>query len=317
MAVGTLSELDAKSGTVIMPERRRIPEDDQPQSSKAKSEDKQPTQPFLPPELPDEDATRLQTAQDQTRYMPPVKDTRLNPPQPNTPPEKPKRNTGTMIPSPPSKPISYAPSSELSKPKRGQQIAYPPPRRVDNVSRRNSPLRLPIWSVLLMLMLVVGAVACVVVAILGLGGRSAPSAPPEFVVLSAVPSNMPAVTIPSLLATPTLPAQFQATNAGNFVLSGPTLAPIIYTATPTPAPQITVGSTIVIIGDQGINIRNNPGTENGVVAVANPGEQYTVLDGPRQSNGLNWWQISDQARGITGWAADNDGTTDLFQVVTP
>jgi len=304
-----------------MPERRRIPEDNPlpSKSSKPTGDDKQPTQPYLPPELPDEDATRLQTAQDQTRYMPPVKDTRLNPPsQPTTTPsEKPKRETGTIIPSPPSQPIPVRPSNQISKPKRGQQSVYPVARSDDRLARRNSPLRLPLWSVLLMLMLVVGAVACVVVAILGLGGRSAPTAPPEFVVLSAVPSNMPAVTIPSLLATSTLPAQFQATDAGNFVLAGPTLEPIIYTETPTPAPQIAIGSTVEIIGNQGINIRNNPGTDNGVVTVANPGEQYTVLDGPRQSNGLNWWQLTDQARGIIGWAADNDGTTDLFQVVTP
>ncbi len=300
-----------------MPERRRIPEDNQPLSSKSTGQDKQPTQPYLPPELPDDDATRLQTAQDETRYMPPVKDTRLNPPQQNSPPDKPKRNADVIVPNAPSKSIDNRADAQISKPKRGGQAVYPPPRRVDNLSRRNSPLRLPIWSVLLMLMLVVGATACVVVAILGLGGRSAPTAPPEFVVLSAVPSNMPAVTIPSLLATSTLPIDFQANDGANFVLAGPTLAPIIYTATPTPAPQITIGSTIVIIGNQGINIRNNPGTDNGVVTVANPGEQYKVLDGPRQSNGLNWWQISDAARGVTGWAADNDGTTDLFQVAMP
>jgi hypothetical protein len=273
----------------------------------------------LPPELPDDNETRLQTAQDQTRFMQPVKDTRLIPPTPQSMPlEKPKRDTGAIVPRPPLQPVPYTTRDPVSKPKRGQPSpAYPIQRRDERSARRNSPLRLPIWSVLLMLMLVVGATACVVVAILGLGGRNPAPAPPEFVVISAVPSNMPAVNIPSLLATPTLPAEFQQTDAGNFVLAGPTLAPIIYTATPTLAPQITIGSIIEIIGNQGINIRNNPGTDNGVVTVANPGEQYTVLDGPRQSNGLNWWQISDPARGITGWAADNDGTTDLFQVVTP
>jgi len=301
-----------------MPERRRIPEEDPLQPNKPSGGDSQPTQPYLPPELPDEDATRLQTTQDQTRYMPPVKDTRLIPPQQNPPPEKPKRDTGAIIPSPPSQPMPYNVGNLVSKPKRGQQPAvYAPPRRDDRLARRNSPLRLPIWSVLLILMLVVGATACVVVAILGLGGRNAPTAPPEFVVLSAIPSSVPAVTIPSLLATPTLPTQFQSTDTGNFVLAGPTLAPIIYTATPTLPPQITIGSTVVIIGNQGINIRNNPGTDNAVVTVANPGEHYTVMDGPHQSNGLNWWKLSDPSRGITGWAADNDGTTDLFQVVTP
>ncbi len=300
-----------------MPERRRIPEENEPQSSKPTGDDKQSTQPFLPPELPDDDATRMQTVQDQTRFMSPVKDTRFNPPEssPKPMPEKPKRDTGIIVPSAPQQVRPYPPTNEISKPKRGQDQTYAPVRRVR--SSHNSPFRLPIWSVLLMLMGVVGATACVVVAILGLGGRSAPTAPPEFVVISAVPSTMPEVNIPSLLATPTLPTEFQQPDSANFVLAGPTLEPIVYTATPTQPPQITIGSTIVIIGNQGINIRNNPGTDNGVVTVANPGEQYTVMDGPRQSNGLNWWQISDQARGITGWAAENDGTTDLFQVVTP
>ncbi len=303
-----------------MPERRRIPEDNKPQPGKSSGDDKQPTQPFLPPELPDDDATRLQTVHDQTRYMPPVKDTRLNPPQPTQSapapiPEKPKHDTGVIVPNTPQQVRPYPPNNEISKPKRGQDQVYAPVRRVS--PNRNSPFRLPIWSVFLMLMFVVGAVACVVVAILGLGGRNAPTAPPEFVVISAVPSTMPEVTIPSLLATPTLPAEFQQADGANFVLAGPTLAPIVYTATPTQPPQITIGSTVVIVGDQGINIRNNPGTNNGVVTVANPGEQFTVIDGPQQSNGLNWWQLADQAKGITGWAAENDGTTDLFQVVTP
>lgn len=297
-----------------MPERRRIPDEQNPQPRKS-ADDKQPTQPFLPPELPDEEATRLQTVQEQTRYMPPVKDTRLNP---DPPPEKPKRDTGIIAPRPPTQPMAYEAGSEPRKTKRDLPAAYPPPQRRDIArSRRNSPLRLPIWSVLLMLFGVIGSVACIVVAILALGGRNAPTAPPEFVVISAVPSTMPEVTIPSLLATATLPTEFVQSEAGSLMLAGPTLEPIVYTATPTQPPQITIGSTVVIVGNQGINVRNNFGTDSGVVKVANPGEEYTVMDGPRQSNGLNWWQLSDPVSGVTGWAAENDGTTDLFQVVTP
>ncbi len=300
-----------------MPERRRIPEENEPLPNKPKNDDKQSTQPFLPPEIPEKDATRQQTAQDETRYMTPVKDTRLNSPRTTTPEEKPKRDNAPIVPNPVQRQPPYPVNSAIEKPKRGQQRqSYAPVRRVEKPNR-NSPFRLPIWSVLLMLLMVAGSTACVVLVILGLGGRNAPTAPPEFVVVSAVPSSLPEVTIPSLLATPTLPQQFQQSADTNFVLAGPTLAPIVYTATPTQPPQITIGSTVVIVGNQGINIRNNPGTENGVVTVANPGEQYQIMDGPRQSNGLNWWQLSDPARGVTGWAAENDGTTDLFQVVTP
>lgn len=300
-----------------MPERRRIPEENEPLPNKPKDGENESTQPFLPPELPEKDATRQQTAQDETRFMSPVKDTRLYPTETATPQENPKRDRTPIAPNPVQRQAPYPVDSVIEKPKRGQPPqSYAPVRRVER-SNRNSPFRLPIWSVLLMLMMVAGSTACVVLVILGLGGRNAPTAPPEFVVVSAVPSSLPEVTIPSLLATPTLPQQFQQSADTNFVLAGPTLAPIIFTATPTQAPQITIGSTVVIVGDQGINIRNNPGTDNGVVTVANPGEQYRVMDGPRQSNGLNWWQLSDSARGVTGWAAENDGTTDLFQVVTP
>ena len=296
-----------------MPERRRIPEEPNPQPKKDAG-DNQPTQPFLPPELPDDEVTRVQTIQEQTRYIQPVKDVRLNPNPDATPPEKPKRDTGSLAP----RPHAQTMASEPQKSKRELPAAYPPPARKNiSRSRQNSPLRLPIWSVLLMLMGVVGAVACIVVAIVALGGRTAPTAPPEFVVVSAVPSIMPEVTIPSLLATATLPAEFVQSEAGSMMLAGPTLAPIIYTPTPTQPPAITLGSRVIIVGNQGINIRNNFGTESGVVKVANPGEEYVIMDGPRQSNGLNWWQLSDPVSGVTGWAAENDGMTDLYQVITP
>lgn len=266
-----------------MPERRRIPEDP-PQKRRSAADDKQPAQPVLPPELPDAEATRAQTVDERTRHLPPVKDTRLIAVQFSSPPEKPKRG-------------------QLQ-----ERPARPP--------ARSSPLRLPVWSVLLMLTLVGMSVACIVFAVIALGGRTAPTLPPRFVVLTAAPTATPVITVPSLLVTATLPPQFQQTSApSGLVLSGPTLAPIIYTATPTPAPEIAVDSTVQIIGTQGINIRTNPGTENAVLDVVNPGEIFTVIAGPQEANGLHWWQLADSSRNVIGWAADNDGTTDLFQVI--
>ena len=267
-----------------MPERRRIP-DELPPKQRA-GEEKQPTQPFTPPELPDAEATRVQSVDDRTRNLPSVKDTRLIAPPTGGMPEKPKRGQSH------------------------ERLQKPP--------KHSSPLRLPVWSVLLMLMLVGASAACIVFALVALGGRSAPTLPPRFVVLTAEPSLTPAITVPSLLATPTLPPEFQQSSAeSGLVLAGPTLAPIIYTATPTPAPQIAVGSTVQIIGTQGINIRTNPGTENAVLDVVNPGETFIVIAGPQDANGLRWWQLADTSRNVLGWAADNDGTTDLFQVITP
>jgi hypothetical protein len=122
--------------------------------------------------------------------------------------------------------------------------------------------------------------------------------------------------MPSLLASPTLPPGFEAAPAAPLALSGPTLAPVVFTPTPTSAPRITVGSTVVVIGDRGINVRLGPGTDQGVVDVADPGDQFIVLDGPQPANGLNWWQIRSLDGSIIGWAAENDGTTDLLQAVS-
>ncbi|MBL8154146.1 MAG: SH3 domain-containing protein [Anaerolineae bacterium] len=233
-----------------------------------------------PPDLPEDERTRLQTPLDHTRGVGPVKDVRLVQP------------------------------GEMEKPKRG--LMPDPGQRV----RQNSALRLPLWSVILTLMLVCGAVSCVVLALFALGGRNAATLPPRIVVLTAIPSATPALTMPSLLASPTLPPGFEVASTAPLALSGPTLAPIVFTPTPTPAPRITIGSTVVVIGDRGINVRLGPGTDQGVVDVADPGDQFIVLDGPQPANGLNWWQLRSLDGSITGWAAENDGTTDLLQAVS-
>lgn len=277
-----------------MPDQPHLPED----GSKL---DNQPTQPFLPPELPDAEATRMQSADDRTRDMPPVKDVRLHQP----PPEKAKGNR------PPARPATE--KSQRSQP----PILSPIGGGAGDKVRNSSPFRLPVWSVFLTLFMVCGAVSCVVATILGLGGRTTPNSPPRFVIITAQPSATLAVTVPSLLATPTLPPEFQ-NQAAPIALSGPTLAPIIFTATPTPAPQITKGALVQVIGDRGIRIRQSPGIDdsvNIVLDIADPGEQFTILDGPQDAAGLRWWQVTNGS--VTGWAAQNDGTTDLLQVISP
>lgn len=258
-----------------------------------KNQDTRPKPPSLPPEMTDDEATRMQTPDDRTRDMPPVKDTRLIPP----PPEKPKRTA--------------PPTSTAS----GQRASVPSP--VQGVrSRSSNPLAIPIWSIVLMLFMVGGSVACIVLAVLGLGGRTPPTAAPQFVILTAPPTNTPDIVLPALVVSPTLPAEFQGSIAP-FELEGPTLEPIIYTATPTPPPKITVGSVVQVIGTNGINLRAAPGTDQARVDVADPGETFVVIGGPEQANALIWWQISDASSTLTGWAAQNDGTRDLLQVVSP
>ncbi len=199
-------------------------------------------------------------------------------------------------------------SPEPEKPKRGGK---------PDAEQPDSPFRLPCWSVLLTLMLTFGAVGCVVALVLAVGGRTIPPmAAPQFVILTAVPTQTVVITIPALVASPTLPADLQASAQVVVVLAGPTLPPIIFTPTPTPPPQIEIGATVIVVGDRGINIRNNPGLETARVDIADPGETFRVIGGPQDANGLKWWQIQD-ASGISGWVAENDGTGDLIQAVTP
>ncbi len=229
----------------------------------------------------------MQTPQDRTRDMPPVKDVRLQPPQPQQTHPQPH------------------------KPKRGV-VQQPRPRN-------RSPLHIPIWAVGLMLMTVCGSVACIAAAVVALGGRTAPTTAPQFLIITAQPSPTTEFELPSLLASPTLPAQFQAAVEQAIVLQGPTLAPIIFTATPTPAPRIEIGSTVAVVGSNGIRIRSSPGTDNTVntvLDIAEPGEVFTIVAGPQEANGLTWWRVRD-ANGSEGWAAETDGVQELLQVVVP
>ncbi|MBZ0279182.1 MAG: hypothetical protein K8L97_00495, partial [Anaerolineae bacterium] len=98
-----------------------------------KNQDTRPKPPSLPPEMTDDEATRMQTPDDRTRDMPPVKDTRLIPPPPQqpAPPEKPKRGA--------------PPTSSAS----GQRAPVPSPAQGVR-SRPVNPLAIPIWSIVLM-----------------------------------------------------------------------------------------------------------------------------------------------------------------------
>lgn len=252
----------------------------------------QPTQPFLPPELADSEATRIQQPDDRTRNMPPVKDTRMfsQPSQPTTAPpksaarptpEKPKRGHSGVMQAPP----AYA----------------SPPRQKE---RNQSPLSLPIWSVLMMLFMVCGAVSCIVVAVLGLGGRTAAALPPQFVIITAAPTDTLAVTLPSLSEAPTLPLNLQNQSSDSALsLVGPTLAPVIISPTPE---TVGVGKTIMVDSQEsGLNVRSAPGTfSTTVLFVADDGTLFSVVDGPAQADGFTWWKIQNPTNpNQSGWAA--------------
>jgi hypothetical protein len=252
--------------------------------------------PPLPPEVPDTDPTKPQLPVHDTRDLPAV-------PAPIPPlPEKPKRDHQIV-----------STNTSIEKSKQGHE-AYLYPQRPEPIPRRNNPLHVPVWSVLLMLTMVAGCVGLTVLAVVALGGRVPPAAAPRFVILTAGATLVPQITIPPL-ATPTLPA-LQPQIASGMMLTGPTLVPVpTNTPSPTPAPEITIGAFVLVIGDRGMNVRSGPGTESTVVRVVDPGSEFIIVDGPQEANGLRWWLIASRDGSFSGWAADNDGTTDLLEVI--
>lgn len=189
-------------------------------------------------------------------------------------------------------------------------------------ARRDSGLYLPLWSIGLMLLTVCGLTVGIVLLVLSLGadnrqpvnalGTPLPPTqpPPVLIVSSPVPTQRPA-SFPASPATPTLPPQFDpAFNDGllqapaDFSLAGPTLPPVEISPTPVPM-GIGVGVLVVDVGDQQLNVRDEPGifgTE--VLFRAAEGERFRVIGGPVQQDNFTWWQIQDSANPQrTGWAA--------------
>lgn len=245
----------------------------------------QSTQPFSPPEMPQTQSNAQQEGtKNRVLGTPPVKDARLQTPV-GWPPEKNKRH---------------------------------PSQRTEQPIQRNHPLRLPVWAVLLTFSSACGMTACVIVAVLALGGRTPAAAPPRFLIITAEASLTPVITIPVIASTPLLPPTLAVESIPQ--LAGPTLAPIIFTATPTPAPRIGLGSIIEVVGSNGINIRSTPGTDNTiniVLAIADPGDRFTVMEGPVTANGLTWWRVRSDDASVEGWAAETDGVQTLLQVTGP
>ncbi len=267
-----------------MAEKPNLPED-------GSNLDNQPTQPYLPPEIEDSQATRLQSTENRTRNMPPVKDARLVQPPPPRPGYNRTRTT-------PEKPKRGAPPPTYEAPRVPASRSIPQPR--------SNPLSLPIWSVLLMLFMVCGGVSCIVVAVFGLGGRTAPALPPQFVVITAAPTETPAITVPALSAQATSPIGLPGQQAGAsaIILAGPTLAPIVISPTPE---TIGVGKSVIVDSkESGLNVRSAPGVTTGssVLFVVDDGAIFNVVDGPAQADGYTWWKIQDPNDATkSGWAA--------------
>ncbi|MDX2160716.1 MAG: SH3 domain-containing protein [bacterium] len=173
-------------------------------------------------------------------------------------------------------------------------------RKRDEIDSRPGGCLIPAWSLLLMLITVFGCAFGLLAAAIALGGDAAPGGAPQIVLVPAqvTPTN----PLDAFFTTPT-PTLFTGDTLGgvDFALQGPTLAPVIFTPTPM---GIAVGVTVLVDVDGGLNVRPQPGVDNVELFRANYNDQFTVVDGPRNENGLTWWLIQDPFdpnRG--GWAA--------------
>lgn len=179
---------------------------------------------------------------------------------------------------------------------------FPPAQETGRTPSQPTSFYLPIWSVAMTLLMVCGAVSCIVFGVVSLGGRTAPAAAPQFVVITAVvPTNT--AFVPELIVPNTLPDQsLQTATLPAFTLSGPTLAPIIISPTPE---TISVGKTVLVDADEsGLNVRSGAGIQNERLFVAADGETLVVIDGPLQADGLTWWKVQNPDNpSRSGWAA--------------
>jgi hypothetical protein len=159
-----------------------------------------------------------------------------------------------------------------------------------------------------MLFFVAAAVAGVVMLVLALGVRTPPLSTPRLEVLTADPSILARAVTPVADAAGDISesgVQILSVPTVAFVMDGPMLEP---NYSPTPI-SIVIGRTIIVVdvGDQQLNVRDNPGVLGTTVVFRAPeSTAYIVVDGPLQADGLTWWKIQDPNQpNREGWAASN------------
>lgn len=75
--------------------------------------------------------------------------------------------------------------------------------------------------------------------------------------------------------------------------------------TPTPELTLRIGGTAVIntSGSDSLNLRSDAGVEYQIRKKLDRGTEVTLLDGPVNANGYNWWLVRDP-EGMEGWIVD-------------
>jgi len=235
----------------------------------------QPPSPFSP-----DDGTRQMTPADDTRQMPP----------PSLPPAPPQPLQSGIPPVPQSRALPHLPPPHRPPPKRARR------------QRNNSPMYLPVWSVLMMVGVVFVVAFGLIGLVIGLGGNGGPGGSPRIIIITAVPSDTPPPGEPTIpVNSVTLePAQIVPGSLPTFALEGPTLLPVILSPTPL---SIALGAAVVVNADS-LNVRAGAGTDQELVFIAPLGTTFRVIEGPLSATGFTWWRIQNPDNpGETGWAA--------------
>lgn len=222
---------------------------------------------------------------------------------------------GAPYPPPPPMPDPRRATGETRPPARDPR-AYPPPgghvqRTTSDPKRKRRPRRdnalyLPAWSVILMVIVVVGIAGGVIALVAVLGGNSAPGGDPVFVIVTGEPSATAAGSETAVTAAPESFAGAAATTSFSgplptFALEGPTLPPVILSPTPL---TITVGVNVIVQASDGLNIRETPGLTGTIRFRADDQTIFSVVGGPESADSITWWRVQDPADPTrAGWAA--------------
>jgi hypothetical protein len=170
----------------------------------------------------------------------------------------------------------------------------------------NSGLMVPWWGFALVILAVAG-LTCGLWALVLMQKSPGP--------MDIGPSPSPIFQV--ITATPTLgPDPSEPTNAP--LGTQPAVQPTIsFEVTPTPpgGAPITIGSRVQVTGTEGlgVTVRQGPGTTYTYFFIAQDGDVFMILDGPREADGYVWWEVSDpNDPDRAGWMVE-----DYIEVIEP
>jgi hypothetical protein len=128
--------------------------------------------------------------------------------------------------------------------------------------------------------------------------------------ISAIGDNTtdPSITSPVSTSTANANGVIITTTPGVVITSGTGSKTATTTATGTPSAKTTAVATNPLAGkigtvnsSDGINMRKDPSTTSPILTKLKVGTKVTILDGPRNSDNLDWYQV--KSGDLTGWVA--------------